>query len=162
LIGAAAKGEVLLVLPCIEWHSGESQAFCFPKRFLPPKARKRVILVRKPLLFILAASSHLVAHHVEMSLQDNWDSIWKNAAIRFQWQKPFDVVICWHVIYHTYKAIMVTTLQEIHMCSAHRQNVETQKLSRASRHRRIYRGRFAIAQNRKLSQRAEQVDVRSH
>ena len=56
--------EVLLVLPCIDWLSGESQAFCFPKSFLPPKARKRVILVRKPLLFLLAASSHLVAHHV--------------------------------------------------------------------------------------------------
>jgi hypothetical protein len=64
LIGAAAKGELLLVLPCIDRLSGKSQAFCFPKSFLPPKARKRVILVRKPLLFLLAAYSHLVAHHV--------------------------------------------------------------------------------------------------
>jgi hypothetical protein len=64
LIGAAAKGEVLLVLPCIDRLSGKSHAFCFSKSFLPPKARKRVILVRKPLLFILAAYSHLVVHHV--------------------------------------------------------------------------------------------------
>src|SRR6266849_5539647 len=51
-----------LTLPGIDRLSGESHTFLLPKGRLPPKARKRLILVRKPLLFLLAGCPRLVTH----------------------------------------------------------------------------------------------------